>query len=272
MNESMPQAAHDQNVQLLLNLYNKSVTKQAKYAAIDSLLGDATGLTSLDIGSDNGILSYLLRKRGGKWCSADLDHNTVSSIRAVVGDHVYQIDGRSTPFQDNEFDNVVIIDFLEHIETDREFVKELARITKQGGQLIINVPHKKPWSIIRKLRLMVGLTDEKHGHLRPGYNEKELKALIGPEFQFIEKKTYSGFFVELLDLILALGYERMAGAEGGSKGVVVTTTDAAKHAKKMRLMGVIYPIFRFCAILDKFLYFAEGHSLIIRAKMVEDKK
>lgn len=252
-------------VQPLLKLYEKSVTKQAKYAAIVSMLGDSSGAVSLDIGADNGVLSYLLRRRGGEWFSADLDEQTVESIRAVVGDKVYKIDGRSTPFEGRQFDNVVIIDFLEHIHTDAEFVKELARIIKPNGGLVVNVPHKKRRSFIRWLRLAVGLTDDKHGHVRPGYNETELRKLLSPYFTVTDAKTYSGFFVELMDVVLALGYERMADAQGGSKGVVITSKDAAKHKNKMKLMAVIYPIFRICAFFDKLLYFAKGHSLIVRA-------
>ena len=63
---------------LLLKLYDKSVMKKAKLRAIEGLLGPSEGKVSLDIGADNGVLSYLLRKRGGTWHSADLDSSTVS--------------------------------------------------------------------------------------------------------------------------------------------------------------------------------------------------
>jgi len=115
-----------------LLLFNKSVLKQRKFKEITALLGETTDLHCLDIGSDNGVISYLLRQRGGTWKSADLDEHTVDSIRGLVKENVFQIDGRQTPFADNEFNRVVIIDFLEHIHTDEEFIKELFRIIKPG--------------------------------------------------------------------------------------------------------------------------------------------
>src|SRR5688572_4430706 len=99
----------------VLELYDVSVLKQAKFREIARGLGDTRGLTCMDIGGDNGVISLLLRERGGDWASADLDERTVSAIRALVDEGVYRIDGLSTPFPDAMFDLVIIVDFLEHI-------------------------------------------------------------------------------------------------------------------------------------------------------------
>ena len=53
-----------------ITLFRKSVLKQQKWHAISALLGATDGLRCLDIGSDNGVVSYLLRARGGSWASA----------------------------------------------------------------------------------------------------------------------------------------------------------------------------------------------------------
>ena len=58
-------------------LFNKSVLKQLKIKEITNLLGSTESLVCLDIGSDNGVISYLLRQRGGSWKSADLSENAV---------------------------------------------------------------------------------------------------------------------------------------------------------------------------------------------------
>ena len=89
-----------------LALFKRSVLKQAKLQQILARMDDPTGKTSLDIGADNGVISYLLRQRGGRWHSADLDEHTVESIRGLVGDRVYRIDGGATPFEDAAFDQI----------------------------------------------------------------------------------------------------------------------------------------------------------------------
>src|SRR5574338_1411699 len=97
-----------------VRLFNKSVLKQNNYRKITAFLGPTEGLHCLDIGSDNGVISYLLRQRGGDWKSADLDDQAVASIRELVRTGVYPIDGEHTPFEDDEFDAGVLVDFLEH--------------------------------------------------------------------------------------------------------------------------------------------------------------
>lgn len=246
-------------------LFSKSVLKQRKYQEITALLGDSHNRHCLDIGSDNGVISYLLRQRGGSWKSADLDPQAVASIQELVKDQVFQINGRSTPFADNEFDCVVIVDFLEHIETDREFVAELFRILKPGGELIINVPHIKN-SLLRKFRLAIGQTDEKHGHLRPGYTVDSLTALLSDRFELKADKTYSKFFSEFIDTTMVFGLSLLKkGEENSSKGMLVTQQDISRYQKMFRLYSLIYPIFWILAKLDTLLVWRSGYMLIAKA-------
>src|SRR5213075_2463069 len=95
------------------------------------LLGPTAGLRCLDLGSDNGVVSLLLRRGGGRWASADLTAEAVSSIRE-------RVEGASLPFPDAEFDRVVVVDMLEHMSDDGAFVAELARVLKPGGRLLVN--------------------------------------------------------------------------------------------------------------------------------------
>ena len=55
--------------------------------------GPTDGLRCLDLGSDNGVVSLLLRRRGGRWASADLAPEAVESIRALVETDVHLVDG-----------------------------------------------------------------------------------------------------------------------------------------------------------------------------------
>lgn len=253
-----------------LALFNKSVLKQAKFRQIVARLDDPAGKRGLDIGADNGVISYLLRQRGGHWHSADLDERTVRSIQQLVGTDVHQIDGGVTPFEDGAFDQIVIVDFLEHILDDRRFAQELARITKPGGQVIINVPHLKPGSMVNRLRHAIGLTDEWHGHLRPGYSLEGLRQLLGPAFLIEDSATYSGAFSELIDTALNGLYLRMQQRQnaGGSssKGTVITEGDLRKHRKQFMLLSALYPLIWGVAKLDALLFFTPGYKLIVSAR------
>lgn len=250
-----------------VRLFNKSVLKQRKFREVTQLLGPTANLSCLDIGSDNGVISYLLRQRGGNWTSADLDDHSVTAIKSLVKTNVYQIDGGPTPFANNEFDVVAILDFLEHIPDDAGFVDEVYRILKPGGTLIINTPHLKN-SLLRRFRLAIGQTDEKHGHLRPGYTVDSIKGLLGNRFRVERQKTYSKFFSELVDIFVVLGVSliKEQGANQSKKGMVVTGQDLGKNQRMFRLYSLIYPIFWLAAQLDNLLFFSSGYMLIVKVK------
>lgn len=255
----------DQNWPVLL--FSKSVLKQRKLKEITALLGDSDRLHCLDIGSDNGVVSFLLRKRGGNWKSADLDEKAIHLIRELVKYDVFQIDSRRTPFQYNEFDRVVIVDFLEHIKTDREFINELFRIIKPGGELIINVPHIKN-SLLRKFRLAIGQTDEKHGHVRPGYTVGELAALLTGKFTVVSHKTYSKFFSECIDTLISFVFGFLKKGESTSqKGLLVAKQDLDRYRKVFRVYSLIYPVVWFLVKLDMLLFWCSGYMLIAKAKI-----
>ena len=251
-------------------LFNRSVLKQAKYRQILAHLADPAGKNNLDIGADNGVISYLLRQRGGEWHSADLDERTVISIRQLVGSNVHQIDGGPTPFQNAAFDQVVILDFLEHVRDDRAFAQELGRILRPGGRVIINVPHLKPHSLLNRFRHAIGLTDEWHGHLRPGYTAESLRQVLGPDFVVERVTTYSRAFSELVDTVVNGLYEllkrRRHNGPTSRKGAVITQSDLGKHRKEFLLLSTLYPLLWSIAKLDSVLVFQSGYKLIVQAR------
>jgi len=254
-----------------VRLFSKSVLKQRKFREITDLLGETDQLYCLDIGADNGVISYLLRKRGGTWKSADLDEQAVQSIRELVKDGVFQIDGRLTPFQDNEFDRVVIVDLLEHIHTDADFIQELFRIMKPGGELIVNVPHIKN-SLLRKLRYVIGQTDERHGHVRPGYTVQALTELFRDKFILVSYKTYSKFFSECIDTVVTFvfGYLKK-GEKTSTKGLLVTEKDLHRYQKIFQIYSLLYPVFGLAAKLDELLFWLSGYMLIAKAQINKEK-
>jgi SAM-dependent methyltransferase len=254
----------DQN--LALRLYRKSVLKQAKFKRFRRMLGDVKGRRCLDIGADNGVLSLLFRRLGGSWASADLDPETVEAIRSLVGTDVHLVDGKKTPFADAEFGVVAIVDFLEHVHTDVEFVGECARIMKPGGTLIVNVPRVRHWSVLGPLKRKLGLTDEEHGHVREGYTLDGLRALLAPHFEVTHARAYNRFFSECVDVAVRFASrKKKQGGPTGAKGTVMTASDLAASKKALKLYSLLYPFFWLLARLDAFVP-ARGMHMIVAAR------
>ena len=246
-------------------LFRRSALKQRKLAEIDRRLGVTEGRRCLDLGSDNGVISLMLRRRGGRWASADLTSEAVGSIRELVKDDVHLLEAERLPFPDREFDVVAVVDMIEHVSDERGFVAELARVTRPGGRLVVNTPHRRE-TALRRLRHRVGLTDEKHGHVRAGYSPSELRALVegSGHFSWDGHHTYSRFFSEVVDIGLNWAVERL-GKPGSPKGMVVTGADLARHRNAFLAYSLVYPAVWAVTRLDAAIPWAPGYMLIASA-------
>lgn len=63
-------------------------------------------------------------------------------------------DGKKMPFSDNSFDSVFSSEVLEHVFNPNEFLREINRVTKDGGMLLMSVPftyreHEQPYDFGR---------------------------------------------------------------------------------------------------------------------------
>lgn len=247
-----------------LSLFRASALKQQKWRAISSAIDELPPFhDALDLGSDNGTISWLLRERGGCWSSAELGREAVAMIERMVGEHAYELDGSHLPFATSSFDLVVVIDLLEHVDDDRALLEEVARCLRPGGHAVVNVPRLTRWSVLPRVRHAIGLTDAWHGHLRPGYTRAGLESLLPPEIHVLHSSSYSRFFSHSLDTLLNWAYIRSARGRVRStpKGMIVAGDDVKKGAG--RAFTLLTPVMRSITRLDAAIPWSAGHMLLL---------
>ena len=104
------------------------------------------GSTILDVGSASGGNTILLSELGFDLTSLEMSDLGVE-LQLKRGITVIKGDATNLPFQSESFDAVLCLDVLEHIEDDVSALKEMYRVTKQGGKFLFSVPEDpKLWS------------------------------------------------------------------------------------------------------------------------------
>jgi ubiquinone/menaquinone biosynthesis C-methylase UbiE len=81
--------------------------------------------------------------------------------------------GEALPFEDDTFDAVFMIEVIEHVDGDAQAIREVRRVLKPGGVLIVTTPNGATFPVPAKY------------HLRH-YSPEALASLIGAELK-VEK-------------------------------------------------------------------------------------
>jgi SAM-dependent methyltransferase len=238
-----------------LKVFRQSLPLQVMLHEVLKSLGPTAGQDCLEIGADNGMVSYYLRKQGGDWTTVVTGQKAVEAVRAVCGGEVHVIKDAALPFRKKVFDTVIIFDYLARIQMDSAFVEECHRTLKPDGRLIVHTPRIQAWTAMRGIRRMLGVSSEVLGQARLGYTETMLFNLLKDGFDVHNMHAYSRFFVELVTALKAAALRRAEGADTG---------DQERRAARIgAVAGVLY---RLAFQLDMLLFMTKGHRLVAVAK------
>lgn len=173
---------------------------------IDAKDGDLT----LDCGCGYGFtLRALFALTSGRFVGLDFQHIRLAEIRTKFADlsklDLVQGSAMQLPFADASFDHIACSEVLEHLTDDRAAVRELFRVVKPGGNVVITVPSADfpftwdppNWVLKRLTRGKVQLTGERpwsgiwYGHHRL-YSAVQLRMLmVDGGFEIVEERGLS---------------------------------------------------------------------------------
>lgn len=179
----------------------------------------------LDLGCAFGFATRMLRRRGYETVGVDGSATYIEQARQAdpTGDYL-AADVAHVPLPDASFDAVLFLDVLEHVPNEREAIREIARMLKPGGALVLSAPHAGPLAWLDSLNLYASIVKRTgRGQLPPEigatgvhrhYKVAQLAALLGDAFEIRRIERTGLGLAELVHLPVLLLFRWLIPWEG----------------------------------------------------------
>ena len=105
----------------------------------------------IDVGCGTGKLWGYLGSRFKRYVGIDIAH--YDGLPDDVEFHQIDLDTGRAPFPDGAADVVVAVETIEHLENPRAFARELTRLARPGGWVVVTTPNQL--SLLSKLTLVL---------------------------------------------------------------------------------------------------------------------
>jgi ubiquinone/menaquinone biosynthesis C-methylase UbiE len=112
---------------------------------VDQALGDVAGLDVLDAGTGTGRHAVRLAARGARVTAVDFSDEMLAKARTKRGADLVRFENhdltRPLPYVDGSFDRVLSALVLEHVPDVGGFLRELGRVTRPEGSIVVTAMH-----------------------------------------------------------------------------------------------------------------------------------
>jgi len=140
--------------------YSENV-KNEKYKhrtahVLDLIKDEGKDLKILDYGSGWGLFTKIISEKSNSFdvTGIDLDKMSLKISQDIIGekDNLHFLNQTIFDFKENFFDYVVSMQVIEHVHNPGNYLKEINRVLKNDGTLIITLPNVvQPMSILSLL-------------------------------------------------------------------------------------------------------------------------
>ncbi|MFA6136374.1 MAG: class I SAM-dependent methyltransferase [Candidatus Paceibacterota bacterium] len=151
----------------------------------------------LDIGCDNGQRDFKLSPLVKKIIAFDYEGKAINQAKEWQEKYSFgNIDfsclsaENSLPFLDNQFDKILFLDVLEHLNNRAQIMKECFRVLKPKGAMVLAIPNSQtPWKEFQKSARVNFYSDSDHKieyskeeiikeHQKTGFKIKEINPIV----------------------------------------------------------------------------------------------
>jgi SAM-dependent methyltransferase len=167
-------------------------------------------LRTLDAGCGSGTFTMLAASLGNEGVgltdsSFDCEKATKRAAQSNLNAQFDVVDLRRLDEQDlPPFDQIILLECVEHIINDKKLICDLASLLKPGGRFLLTTPylHHKPY--FEEWKMQTPGVECSAGHVRFGYTHEEIRELFeAAGLDVIEESYLVGFVaIQLFNLYL----------------------------------------------------------------------
>lgn len=124
---------------------NNSETNKRVKVVFEDLLPkkDIKGKKFLEVGCGLGYFSNKASRLGAKVSGIDIGPKLVAINKKLTPNGKFMVSSASKlPFKDESFDVVLSTEVIEHVENQKAALKEMSRVLKKNGILVITTPNR----------------------------------------------------------------------------------------------------------------------------------
>ncbi len=229
-----------------------------------TLLDAKQGEKVLDVGCGLGYFLLLLAEKNIECHGIDISKDSVEYVRHHITPHAKTGSCFSIPYPDSTFDRVLFCEVIEHIEDDTKALKEIRRVLKSGGRLVVSTPAYEGF-FTRTYLKRLGHQDGGERHVRDGYFTKELKHTLEEGGFRILRHRFSMFLLSEWVMELTKVVYMLKKRSFAAQSELLTVQKTIPFKILHMLLQVLVPV---CRLEDRLAnaLFQRGHSHIISAE------
>jgi len=129
------------------SIFKFNAHQEARFEWILRCLDDVKGKTVLDVGCGDGALTYRIAERGADIIGIDNSEEGIKLAKEIFNKkkmpaNFILASAYNMPLKNNSIDCAVLSDVIEHVREPERLLKEIKRLLRNNGKLVISTPYR----------------------------------------------------------------------------------------------------------------------------------
>lgn len=228
--------------------YGQEIVKRRYRLTVARL--DFNNKRVLDFGCGNGAQTIEFLDAGCKIIAVDIDRHDLSTLIEKLQMHAdssivpVQYDGHSLPIPSESIDIVMSFEVMEHVTDECQALREIYRVLKPGGEMILSVPNKAwifethganlpllPWNRVPFFSWMPRAIHARFAKARI-YRKQDIVKLLSSHSFTVTESSYVTAPMDVVKLTWLKTFLRTTIFSGDTTVIPFFSTSILVHCKK----------------------------------------